>query len=556
VTVPRPAAVVVLAAGEGTRMRSSTPKVLHPLAGRSMVGHALAAARALEPDRVAVVVRHERERVAAHVLGVDPDALLVDQDDIPGTGRAVQVAMTALDAAAQAAAADAAATGHDVGGAAADAVVTGAVVVIAGDVPLLDAGTLRELLAAHAADDNAVTVLTTEVPDPTGYGRILREPGTGDVLGIVEEKDADDTQRAITEINTSVYVFDAAVLRAALARLGRDNAQGEVYLTDVLAIARADGGHVRALRTDDPLSVEGVNDRVQLAALRAELNRRILEDWMREGVTVVDPTTTWVDVDVDLARDVTLLPGTQLHGATTVGEGATVGPDTTLTDCEVGPRATVVRTHGSLSVIGEGATVGPFAYLRPGTELGAEGKIGTFVETKNAQIGTGSKIPHLSYVGDATIGEHSNIGAASVTVNYDGVNKHRTVIGSFARTGSDNMFVAPVVVGDGAYTGAGTVVRRDVPPGALAVSAGSQRNIEGWVARSRAGTPAAEAAARARGTRDVAGLSPQARAELERAATASVPVTPPPHLPGQPAQLDDPADTPADGTTTEDGQQR
>ncbi|TFH70557.1 bifunctional UDP-N-acetylglucosamine diphosphorylase/glucosamine-1-phosphate N-acetyltransferase GlmU [Cellulomonas sp. HD19AZ1] len=552
-TVPRPAAVVVLAAGEGTRMRSATPKVLHELGGRSMVGHALAAARALEPGRVAVVVRHERERVAAHVLEVDADALLVDQDDVPGTGRAVQVAMTALDAAAQAATADVVAAGHDVGGAAAGSVLDGAVVVVAGDVPLLDAGTLEQMLAAHAADGNAVTVLTTEVPDPTGYGRILREPGTGDVLGIVEEKDATDEQRAVAEINTSVYVFDAAVLRSALARLGRDNAQGEVYLTDVLAIARGDGGRVRALRTDDRLSVEGVNDRVQLAVLRAELNRRLLEDWMRAGVTVVDPATTWVDVDVDLARDVTLLPNVQLHGATSIGEGATIGPDTTLTDVEVRAGATVVRTHGSLSVIGEGATVGPFAYLRPGTELGADGKIGTFVETKNTQIGTGSKIPHLSYVGDATIGEHSNIGAASVTVNYDGVNKHRTVIGSHARTGSDNMFVAPVVVGDGAYTGAGTVVRRDVPPGALAVSAGSQRNIEGWVQRSRAGTAAAEAAAKARGTRDVAGLSPQARAERERAATAAIPVTPPPHLPGQPAQLDDPTDAPAGGTTNEDG---
>ncbi|QGQ20158.1 bifunctional UDP-N-acetylglucosamine diphosphorylase/glucosamine-1-phosphate N-acetyltransferase GlmU [Cellulomonas sp. JZ18] len=553
--VPRPAAVIVLAAGEGTRMRSATPKVLHTLAGRSMVGHALATARALEPERVAVVVRHERERVAAHVLEVDPGALLVDQDDVPGTGRAVQVAMTALDAAAQAAVAQVAGEAADAdGGSAADSVLDGAVVVVAGDVPLLDAGTLGELLAAHAADGNAVTVLTTEVAEPTGYGRILREPGTGDVLGIVEEKDADDEQRAITEINTSVYVFDAAVLRAALARLGRDNAQGEVYLTDVLAIARADGGHVRALRTDDAMSVEGVNDRVQLAVLRAELNRRLLEDWMRAGVTVVDPSTTWVDVDVELERDVTLLPNTQLHGATRVAEGATVGPDTTLTDVEVGPGATVVRTHGSHAVIGEGATVGPFAYLRPGTELGAGGKIGTFVETKNAQIGTGSKIPHLSYVGDATIGEHSNIGAASVTVNYDGVNKHRTVIGSYARTGSDNMFVAPVVVGDGAYTGAGTVVRRDVPPGALAVSAGSQRNIEGWVQRSRAGTPAAEAAARARGTLDVGALSPQARAERERAAAAGTPVTPPPDLPGQPARLADDAAT--GSTTTDEGTTR
>jgi len=522
VTYPRPAAVIVLAAGEGTRMRSATPKVLHTLAGRSMVGHALAAARGLEPDRVVVVVRHERERVAAHIAEIDPAALLADQDDIPGTGRAVQVAMTRLDSAAQADSAE-----GGVPGSAADALLGGAIVVVAGDVPLLDAGTLGELLAAHHADENAVTVLTTEVADATGYGRILREPGTGDVVGIVEHKDADDAQREIREINSSIYVFDAAVLRGALGRLGRDNAQGEVYLTDVLAIARADGGHVRALRTDDPFVVEGVNDRVQLSVLAREYNRRIVEDWMREGVTVIDPATTWVDVDVELERDVTLLPGTQLHGATVVREGATVGPDTTLTDVEVGAGATVTRTVGTLAVVGAGATVGPFALLRPGTDLGEKGKIGTFVETKNAQIGAGSKVPHLSYIGDATIGEHTNIGAASVTVNYDGVNKHRTTIGSHARTGADNMFVAPVTVGDGAYTGAGSVIRRDVPSGALGVSAGAQRNIEGWVVRARAGT----AAARAAGAPDE--LSPQARAERERAATAArgIPVTPPPDFP-------------------------
>ncbi|WP_034648655.1 bifunctional UDP-N-acetylglucosamine diphosphorylase/glucosamine-1-phosphate N-acetyltransferase GlmU [Cellulomonas sp. HZM] len=538
---PRPAAVVVLAAGEGTRMRSATPKVLHTLAGRSMVGHALATARGLDPQRVVVVVRHERERVAAHVAEIDPQALLADQDDIPGTGRAVQVAMTALDASAQAGAAEGGRTGS-----AADALLTGAIVVVAGDVPLLDAGMLGELLAAHHEDENAVTILTTEVADATGYGRIVREAGTGDVLSIVEHKDADDEQREIREINSSIYVFDAAVLRGALGRLGRDNAQGEVYLTDVVAIARADGGHVRALRTDDPFVVEGVNDRVQLATLAREYNRRILEDWMREGVTVVDPATTWVDVDVELERDVTLLPGTQLHGATVVREGATVGPDTTLTDVEVGAGATVTRTQGSLSVVGAGASVGPFAFLRPGTELGDKGKIGTFVETKNAQIGMGSKVPHLSYVGDATIGEHSNIGAASVTVNYDGVNKHRTTIGSHVRTGADNMFVAPVTVGDGAYTGAGSVIRRDVPAGALGVSAGAQRNIEGWVARSRAGTAAAQAAARVARPADD-GLSPQARAERERAATAArgIPVTPPPALPDQPPRLDDPT-----GSTT------
>jgi bifunctional UDP-N-acetylglucosamine pyrophosphorylase/glucosamine-1-phosphate N-acetyltransferase len=233
---------------------------------------------------------------------------------------------------------------------------------------------------------------------------------------------------------------------------------------------------------------------VQLARLGAELNRRIVEGWMRQGVTVVDPATTWIDTDVSLGRDVTIHPQTQLHGATTIGDDVTIGPDTTLAHVEIRDGATVVRTHGSHALIGAGATVGPFAYLRPGTELGAKGKIGTFVETKNASIGAGSKVPHLSYVGDATIGEQSNIGAASVFVNYDGVSKSRTTIGSHCRTGSDNMFVAPVTVGDGAYTGAGTVVRKDVPPGALAINVAPQRNLEGWVQDKRAGTAAAIAA--------------------------------------------------------------
>ncbi|GAA2726814.1 bifunctional UDP-N-acetylglucosamine diphosphorylase/glucosamine-1-phosphate N-acetyltransferase GlmU [Cellulomonas aerilata] len=532
-THTRPAAVIVLAAGEGTRMRSSTPKVLHTLGGRSMLGHAVAAAEELEPRRVVVVVRHARDQVVEHARSLSRALLVADQDDVPGTGRAVQCALSVLDAAAHAGmAADADRDG--VPAQPSSARLEGPVVVVAGDVPLLDGATLGQLLAAHTADGNAVTVLTTEVDDPTGYGRVVRDPATGHVVAVVEQKDADPDQLAITEINSSVYVFDSAVLRDALSRLGRDNAQGEVYLTDVLAIAHAGGGAVRAVRTDDPMLVEGVNDRAQLAVLRAELNRRLLDAWMRAGVTVVDPATTWVDVDVELAQDVTLLPGTQLHGRTSVASGATIGPDTTLLDVTVGPRASVVRTHGSGAVIGADATVGPFAYLRPGTVLGDEGKIGTFVETKNASIGTGSKVPHLSYVGDATIGEQTNIGAASVFVNYDGVHKHHTTIGSYARTGSDNMFVAPVTVGDGAYTGAGSVIRRDVPPGALAVSAGAQRNIEGWVTRSRSGTPAAEAAARAlaqRGGSDE--LSPQARAERARAGqAASTPApTPPPPLP-------------------------
>jgi len=517
---PRPAAVVVLAAGQGTRMKSATPKVLHALGGRTMLGHAMTAAGELAPEHLAVVVRHEREQVAAAALDLDAGALVVDQDEIPGTGRAVQCALDALDArvhATRAATLAQSDTVHDdedgehpLGDG-----VDGAVVVLAGDIPLLDGATLAELLAAHHADGNAVTILTTELDDATGYGRIVRETGTGDVTAIVEHKDATAAQREIREINSSVYVFDAAVLRRGLGGLGSDNAQGEVYLTDVVASARAEGGAVRALLSDDAMLVEGVNDRLALATLGAELNRRTLERWMRDGVTVVDPATTWVDADVELAPDVTLLPGTQLHGATTVAAGATVGPDTTLTDVEIGAGATVVRTHGSLSVIGEGASVGPFAYLRPGTVLGTKGKIGTFVETKNAEIGAGSKVPHLSYVGDAVIGEQSNIGAASVTVNYDGVAKHRTVIGSHARTGADNMFVAPVTVGDGAYTAAGSIITRDVPAGSLGVSRAQQKNIDGWVESRRPGTPAAEAAAR---TRDAAGddatLAPQAKREL------------------------------------------
>ncbi len=515
---PRPAAVVVLAAGQGTRMKSATPKVLHSVGGRTMLGHAVAAGQELAPEHFAVVVRHEREAVAAAALELEPTAIIADQDEVPGTGRAVQCALDALDARIHAELAAAlvhsdelhAAEEHPLGDG-----IDGAVVVLSSDVPLLDGATLGELVAAHHADANAVTILTTEVADATGYGRIVREQGTGDVLAIVEHKDASPTQREIREINGGVYVFDAAVLRQGLASLGSDNAQGEVYLTDVVAFARREGGAVRALLSDDPVLVEGVNDRVALATLGAELNRRILADWMRAGVTVVDPGTTWVDVHVELAPDVTLLPGTQLHGATKVSSGATIGPDTTLTDVEVGAGATVVRTHASRSVIGAGASVGPFAYLRPGTVLGARGKIGTFVETKNAEIGEGSKVPHLSYVGDATIGENSNIGAASVTVNYDGVAKHRTVIGSHARTGADNMFVAPVTVGDGAYTAAGSVITRDVPPGALGVSRAQQKNVEGWVERRRAGTAAAEAAARAVGGPGGApALGAQAQLEL------------------------------------------
>jgi bifunctional UDP-N-acetylglucosamine pyrophosphorylase / glucosamine-1-phosphate N-acetyltransferase len=468
---------VILAAGEGTRMRSTTPKVLHRVAGRSLVEHAVRAAAGLAPQRMAVVVGHGREAVTEHLhevaKAIDATITVAVQAEQHGTGHAVRCGLDELPAEP-----------------------AGTVLVTYGDVPLLDTVTLSALLAEHATAGNAVTVLTADVDDPAGYGRIVRA-ADGTVEAIVEQKDATPEQAAITEINSGVYAFDAAVLTGALGRLSTDNAQGEQYLTDVLSIARGDGHRVGTWTCGDPWLVEGVNDRVQLAAIGAELNRRLTEQWMRAGVTMTDPSTVWLDAGVELARDVVVEPNVQLRGATSVGEGATVGPDTTLTDVIVGAGASVVRTHGREAEILDGASVGPYAYLRPGAKLGESSKVGTFVEVKNSEIGTGTKVPHLTYVGDATIGEYSNIGAASVFVNYDGVAKHRTVVGSHVKTGSDNMFVAPVHVGDGAYSGAGTVLRADVPPGALAVSAGEQRNIEEWVLRRRPGTPAAEAARKA-----------------------------------------------------------
>ncbi|BBX68603.1 bifunctional UDP-N-acetylglucosamine diphosphorylase/glucosamine-1-phosphate N-acetyltransferase GlmU [Mycolicibacterium psychrotolerans] len=485
------AAVLILAAGSGTRMKSDTPKVLHTLGGRSMLAHAVHSVAAVAPTHLVVVVGRDRERVAPAALEIGA-ALgrrveIAVQEEQRGTGHAVGCGLTALP--------------DD---------FTGVVVVTSGDVPLLDADTLSALIATHTAGAAAATVLTTTTADPTGYGRILRTQD-GEVIGIVEQADASPAQQAITEVNAGVYAFDARVLRSALSRLRADNAQQELYLTDVFAIVRGDGHPVLGQHVDDPALVAGVNDRVQLAALGAELNRRIVAAHLRAGVTIVDPATTWIDVDVTIGRDTVVRPGTQLLGTTEIGAGCEIGPDTTLTDVEVGDRASVVRTHGQLAVIGDDAAVGPFTYLRPGTVLGEAGKLGAFVEAKNATIGTGTKVPHLTYVGDADIGDHSNIGASSVFVNYNGETKSRTTIGSHVRTGSDTMFVAPVTIGDGAYTGAGTVVRDDVPPGALAVSAGPQRTIEGWVERKRPGSAAASAAAAAK--RAEAAAADQAAAE-------------------------------------------
>jgi bifunctional UDP-N-acetylglucosamine pyrophosphorylase / glucosamine-1-phosphate N-acetyltransferase len=465
-------AVIVLAAGQGTRMRSRTPKVLHELGGRTMLGHVLAAAAPLGAAQTAVVIGSGREQVAAHLAEVAPLARPVVQEEQLGSGHAAAVALDALDE------------------------VTGRVLIVNGDAPLLTTATLAALVQAHRSAADVLTVLTADVPDPTGLGRILRDDA-GTVRAIVEERDADAAQRAITEVNAGVYVGDPTAIREALRRVGATNQQGEQYLTDVLGLLVADGARVGGHRAADAEDTLGCNDQRELAARRRTLNDRVLDDLMRAGVVVIDPLTTWVDVTAEVAAEAVLRPGTQLQGATTVAAGAVVGPDTTLVDTEVGERASVVRSHVQLAVVGPEASVGPFSFLRPGTRLARGAKVGAFVETKNVQVGEDSKVPHLSYVGDAVIGAHSNIGAATVFVNYDGVEKHRTTVGDHVRVGSDTMLVAPVTVGDGAYTAAGSVITEDVPPGAMAVARARQRNVGGWVVRRRPGTPAADAAAAA-----------------------------------------------------------
>jgi bifunctional UDP-N-acetylglucosamine pyrophosphorylase / glucosamine-1-phosphate N-acetyltransferase len=463
------AAVVILAAGEGKRMKSSRSKLLHEIAGHSMLSYAMTAATAVQPEHIVVVVGHRRDQVEEHLAEIAPHVLIAVQEEQLGTGHAVQVALGQL------------------------ADLDGEVIVTYGDVPMLTGETLGALLSEHRTRQATATVLTAEVPDPTGYGRILRDTD-GMVSGIVEHRDADAIQRQINEINSGIYVFDAAALKAALSELEPTNDQGELYLSDVPAVVRRAGKPVAALLIDDVWQTEGVNDRIQLSSMNAEVNRRILHRWMREGVTVVDPATTWVHASVDLAPDVILLPGTSLEGATSVGAGAQIGPDTTLIDVEVGENAVVTRTQASLSVIGPGANVGPFAYLRPGTTLGAGGKIGTFVEAKNARIGAGAKAPHLSYLGDAVIGEGANIGAGVIFANYDGVRKYTTTVGAYSFVGSNSVLAAPVEVADGAYIAAGSTITGNVGPGDLGVSRGRQRNVSGWVARKRAGTKTARAA--------------------------------------------------------------
>lgn len=474
---PSSLAVVVLAAGAGTRMKSTTPKVLHPLAGIPLIGHVLATAEALGPQQTLVVVRHEAERVREAVEEYADDAQIVHQDDVPGTGRAVELALDAV--------------GDDVDN----------VVILSADVPLLDSETIEAMLGFHRDAAAEVTLLSTIHDDPTGYGRIIRrEDGT--VSYIVEEADADEQQRTLQEVNAGVYVARRDALAKGLPRLDTANAQGEKYLTDVVGQLAADSGLVHAVVVEDSWLVEGVNDRIQLQAMQRRLNTMIVRGWQRDGVSITDPESVWIDLSVQLDQDVTVLPGVALEGSCHIDHGATIGPDCTLSNARVGQGARIQRSVVDAAVIAAGATVGPFSYLRPGTVIEEGGKVGAFVETKNATIGKAAKVPHLSYIGDADIGEGANIGAGSITANYDGVNKHRTVIGPHAKTGSDNVFVAPVEVGAGAYTAAGTTIRRNVPAGALAVAPVSVRTVEGWVGTHRPGTASAEAAENSRTTPD------------------------------------------------------
>jgi bifunctional UDP-N-acetylglucosamine pyrophosphorylase/glucosamine-1-phosphate N-acetyltransferase len=452
--------VVVLAAGQGTRMRSAVPKVLHEICGRPMGLWPVVAA--LEAEAGKVVVVDSLARPLAEVLpeGVE----LVVQPISNGTGGAVIAAAQVIDPAAP-------------------------VVVLSGDVPLVSAAAIAELVAAHEASGAVATMATTVLDDPTGYGRVVRDE-RGAAARVVETKKAGDATAAeleIKEVNTGIYAFAGEALLAALPRLSADNAQGELYLPQVLDLLRADGAAVLAHAVDDPHLVLGVNDLVALAQVRALAQRAILERHMRVGATVVDPLATWVDVDVRIGADARIEPGTTLRGATEVGAGATVGPHTTAIDSYIGERATVRVSWLERSVVGAGASVGPFAYLRPDAVLGEDAKVGTFVEVKNSAIGPGAKIPHLSYIGDADVGERANLGAGTITANYDGHAKHRTTIGKRVRGGVDTAFVAPVTVGDDAYTAAGSVITEDVPPGALGVARARQVNREGYAQRREDG---------------------------------------------------------------------
>ena len=463
-------AAIVLAAGFGKRMNSSTPKVLHPICGMPILGHVLETVEELKPAQIIAVVGHGKERVTKYLNSDFKKVKTVVQKQQKGTGHAVQTALAEMKN------------------------FKGLVLITAGDTPLLTSDSIARLVAA--AKESKAAVLTADLPDPTGYGRIIRLASMVD--RIVEQSDASREELEITEINTGVYVFDVEILKKAITQIKANNKQGEIYLTDVIAVINNMGESVSAVMCEDYLEALGINDRSQLAMSQQILQQTINEYWMSQGVSMRNPDSVVIDVNVTLGQDVYLDNNTHLLGNTAVGSNSVIGPDSMLKDCIVGTNSHVLRTTANEAKIGNNCEIGPYTYLRPGTILKDGVKAGAYVEIKNSTVGQGSKVPHLSYVGDATIGIETNIGAATVFVNYDGVEKHKTVVGDHVKIGSDTMLVAPVKIGDGAYTAAGSVITENVPAGALGVERTKQRNIEGWVARKRGKTKSASAARRTR----------------------------------------------------------
>ena len=443
---------VILAAGKGTRMKSSLPKVLHKAGGKAMLAHVLTAAKEAGARRNIVVVGFGGEAVEAALKG---EAEFVTQAEQLGTGHAVLQAEPLL------------------GG------TQGTVLVLCGDTPLLTGKLLEKLVREHAAAGAKATVLTAVMPDATGYGRVLRS-ADGMVERIVEHKDATAEERAVREVNSGIYCFEASDLFAALHEVGNDNAQGEYYLPDVIEILKKKGEKIFAVAADDYEETLGVNSRAQLAASEKILRRRKNEALMADGVTLMDPDTTYVDADVRVGRDTVIYPGTWLEGATVIGEGCEIGPSARFQDVKVGAHVTAHFCYAHECEIADGVTLGPYVHIRPATKLAAHVKIGNFVEVKNSVVGEGTKLPHLSYIGDADIGAGVNMGCGTITVNYDGKKKFRTEVGDNAFVGCNSNLVAPVRVGAGAYIGAGSTITKEVPEGDLAIARAHQKNITGW----------------------------------------------------------------------------
>ncbi len=451
-------AAVILAAGKGTRMKSALPKVLHPICGQPMLHYPLQAARQAGFERLCVVIGHQSERVREHFADSEID--WVEQREQLGTGHALMCAAESL------------------------AGFSGTLLLLCGDVPLLEGDTLESLLAFHRDEQAAVTVLTAEMPNPSGYGRIIREGEQ--VLKIVEEKDASEQQKRIGEINTGTYLFAAEFVFSALQNLNTDNAQGEYYLTDVVAAAAAAGKRVRGVCVNEPSEVMGINDRCQLAEAEAVMRWRLNSALMRDGVSMIDPTTVYVDAGVQVGADTVLHPNVQLRGKTRIGAGCIVETGVVVVDSSVADGCQLKAGSAiEEAQIGPTCKVGPMAHLRPGTVLTGNNKIGNFVETKKALLGEGSQSSHLTYIGDAEVGRNVNFGCGTITCNYDGAQKHQTTIEDDVFIGSDVQFVAPVKIGRNSLIGAGSTITKDVPADSLAISRAEQKNIEGWALRKK-----------------------------------------------------------------------